>query len=219
MTASARISSEFTSKGLPPPTENGRDFPPRGTCRALCGLKAKGSLPVRLCPPVMGVKREGSGECEDGGRVSFRVTGDEGVELTTPSSGILSTTMDSELLNTPLVISVRPPIEIIIIIKLVHTNIYYLIMNYRYRIHMVLHTDTIHDKLCTIRQLYLETTFTDHIIMDDYQYYSMSNQLLDIGVITVFHEFKTQLTFAVDLKVSLKQVNLPADYLSVGLQL
>ena len=78
------------------------------------GLKAKGSLPVRLCPPATGAKREGSGECDECRRVSFRVTGDEGVELTTPSSGILSTTVDSALLNTPLFISVRPPTQIII---------------------------------------------------------------------------------------------------------
>ncbi len=79
------------------------------------GLKAKGSLPVRLCPPATGAKREGSGECDECRRVSFRVTGDEGVELTTPSSGIFSTTVDSALLNTPLVISVRPPIQLIIV--------------------------------------------------------------------------------------------------------
>lgn len=100
VTASARISSELTSEGLPPPTENGRDLlAPRGTCRVE-GRKANGSLPVRLCP----VKRSGSGECEEGGRVELLwVIGEGGVGLTTPSSGILS--MDSALVDIPLTIS------------------------------------------------------------------------------------------------------------------
>ena len=70
------------------------------------GLKAKGSLPVRLCP-VLGVNREGRGEwLELGGRVSefLRMMGEEGVEPEGgPSSGMLS--MDSELLEIPLLIS------------------------------------------------------------------------------------------------------------------
>ncbi len=99
VTASARISNELTSEGLPPPTENGRDFPTRGTCRVV-GRNANGSLPVRLCP----AKRSGRGECEEGGRVvELWIIGEEGVELTTPSSGILS--IDSALIDIPFTVS------------------------------------------------------------------------------------------------------------------